>query len=204
MALLTAALDLSATRAPKTAESEELATSELRDERELASPPRSGLSRAVVQDPEPLPDQPAEGAAASSAAAEKPGSAKSAESHNQALEQKYAGATLDQLLAAESVLEERRNVDRDRILKELVDANRLVELPRAPDGLASVPGNKDGSPVSSIMTWEQVDGVTVAKAAVISGEEFPEYRALELEVWWLQCKVHALKKEARSRVSQVK
>ncbi|MEO6711480.1 MAG: hypothetical protein ABI054_04030 [Planctomycetota bacterium] len=129
--------------------------------------------------------------------AEKLASAANGQKQDVSLEQKYAGATYAQLHGAKAILAERRDFERDRISKELIAANRLTEVAPSPsDGLVHVmSGNLDGSPVSTVWTFEPVDGVSVSKAATISGEEFPEYRALELEVWWLECKVHKLKKE---------
>ncbi len=201
-ALLISALDLTTTTAKAANESRDVPTFGTGAKSELLSPATAGPSRAAVQEPEPINVQPPVSEPSPTDMADKPTPAKPAENGDQSLEQKYAGATLGQLLEAESVLGERRDVDRDRILKELVDANRLVELPRAADGTASLPGNKDGSPFSFIMRSEHVNGVNVTKAAVITGEEFPDFRALELEVWWLRNKVHAVKKQAKTQESQ--
>ena len=58
------------------------------------------------------------GVSALSDAAEKLAASKVYEQDDRTLDQKYAGATLSQLVAAESLLKERRDSDRDRIFKE--------------------------------------------------------------------------------------
>lgn len=126
-------------------------------------------------------------------------SAKVYERDDRTLEQKYAGASLGQLLAAESLLAESRDRERGRIGAELIANNKLTIVTRAVGGDSPTPqsSNADGSPVTSIQVFETVNGNVVEKAAVVSGEEYPDYRALELEVWWLQCKVHELKKSQK-------
>lgn len=115
------------------------------------------------------------------------------EQDDRTLEQKYAGATRGQLLAAASLLEERRNSERGRIAKEIIAGNRLSVTTLQRDGSGSPPlaSGPDGRPVSMVQIFDSVDGVPVVKTAIISGEEYPDYRALELEVWWLHSKLIA-------------
>lgn len=165
----------------------------------VAPTTRREYPRSVVQPHEPSPEFASSGVAALSDAAERLAAVKVYEQDTRTFEQKYAGATIGQLVAAKCLLEERRDLDRERIGRELIADNRLVEVPtNAAGDSPAIPGNKDGSPVSCIQTFEVVDGVQVVKAAVISGDEFPDYRAIELEVWWLECRVHALKKTAKT------
>src|SRR5690349_14836651 len=178
--VLIAALGMRATKAEDEVESLDLSGAGSVAEPDVASSPASERSRTVMQLPEPAPsaEVPAPG--------NSPAPTRVWDQIAPTYEKKYAGSTLEQLIAAKSVLEDRRDVDRDRILKELIAANRLVEVPVDADGKRSLKGNKDGSPTSFTQTFDLVDGVTVSKAAVIKGEEYPEYRALELEVWWLE------------------
>lgn len=122
-------------------------------------------------------------------------SARVFEQDDRTVADKYAGASLPQLMAALSLLSERRDAERARIGQQLIDAGRLELVTGGGEGgPATRSANPDGSPVTSVDRYELVDGVAVTKSAVITAEEFPDYRALELEVWWLQCRVHALKK----------
>ncbi|MBK8178528.1 MAG: hypothetical protein IPK67_06480 [Planctomycetes bacterium] len=171
----------------------------------IESPRSDDIPRVVVQMPEPPGEFAGAGVSALANAAEKLATAKVYEQDSRTLDQKYDGATLGQLMAAKCLLEERRDSDRDRIGKELIAAGRLSEvIPNSAGQAAIIAGAKDGSPVSTIQTFDFVDGVSVVKAAVISGEEFPDYRALELEVWWLDCKIHTLKKKSASEQVMLK
>lgn len=123
--------------------------------------------------------------------------AKVFEQDDRTVADKYAGASLPQLLAALALLSERRDAERERIGKQLIDAGRLVLVTDREDGAPSTRGpNPDGSPITSVDRFEVVDGVAVHKSVTITGQEFPEYRALELEAWWLQCRVHTLKQSS--------
>lgn len=126
--------------------------------------------------------------------------AKVYEHDDRTLDQKYAGASLGQLLAAQFLLTEQRDHERDRIGAELIAKDRLIRITRQTGGdePSPQPSSADGSPLSTVQVFEVVDGHAVEKAVTISGDEFPDYRALELEVWWIQCKVHDLKKSQQS------
>lgn len=158
-----------------------------------------GPARVAVQPPDTVGDFDGAGASALTAAADEPTSAKVDERDSRTLDEKYAGATLGQLMAAKCLLEERQTVERDVIARELMAAGKLTEVPQNPDGGHVVmKGSSDGSPVSTVSAWKLVDGVNVVSAAVINGEEYPDYRALELEVWWLEGKIRKLKKSSTS------
>jgi hypothetical protein len=110
----------------------------------------------------------------------------------QTLDEKYAGASFEQLLGAESVLKDRVDTERGRIGKELIANNRLTLVtPQTEDGAGdSRSANADGSPTSCVF---KVDEHGVGWKATITREEYPDFKAMESEWWWVACKVHSIK-----------
>ncbi|MFO1009462.1 MAG: hypothetical protein U1F29_05310 [Planctomycetota bacterium] len=114
------------------------------------------------------------------------------EQDDRTLESKYAGATRGQLLAAASLLEEKRDCERQRIAKEMLANDRLIttNLQRDESTVPTLKSGADGSPVSTVVqVFDVENGAPVMRSATISAAEYPDYRALELEVWWLHSKL---------------
>jgi hypothetical protein len=111
-----------------------------------------------------------------------------------ALEEKYAGASLGQLMEAEWVFAEKYNRERDRIAKELVANNRLTTVAA---GESTGPKTTASHPTMSFVTvlGSDVNGTPVTQGARIGGDEYPEFEALELEVGWLRNRVFKLKRD---------
>lgn len=111
-------------------------------------------------------------------------------------EQKYAGASFEQILVAESDLKGQVDVERERIGKELLDKNRLTLVTRESQAAEDPRGSAraDGGFSSCVCRIDERG----AWKATITREEFPEFKAKEAEWWWLACKVHDLKKSRAS------
>ncbi len=102
--------------------------------------------------------------------------------------EKYRGAKMADLVVARYDLELRRDTERDRIFKELLDRDEL-EVVKPGETVGTRPG---GSPVVSA-TFKQerlADRTTIWKQKVIEPEKYPEFHALEMETWWVECEVH--------------
>jgi len=108
-------------------------------------------------------------------------------------EEKYAGASMGQLLGAEWTLTEKYKREGERIAKELVAQNRLTVV--AP-GESSGPRTTASHPTMSFVSvFGDANGTPTAKSARIGGDAYPEYDALELELGWLHQRVYKLRRE---------
>jgi len=111
------------------------------------------------------------------------------------LDQKYAGASLDELIVAESRLTDKRKSELERICKLLLANDRLTPTaPQSSNDAADSKTPSDGRPASFVSQF----GPDGSKSVRITREEFPEYTALEVEVWWLHNKVRKLKQAESS------
>jgi hypothetical protein len=115
------------------------------------------------------------------------------EQDDRTLEQKYAGASNAELLAAWVLLKDRRQRECERIGQLLIKADRLtVSIPgQTPEGPTTA---TVGGPLSFIHTIEGSSEGAIVKGAHINGDEFPDYRALELEVFWLEQRTATIRK----------
>jgi hypothetical protein len=103
---------------------------------------------------------------------------------------KYDGLNAAQLKVAFSAVEGRRNSERKRIVDERMRAGQFEEhfLPQGEK--FPIASSKDGTPVSFGFVSDALDGYQLLKTTSISAEEYPEFRVLELEGWWLHNQLH--------------
>lgn len=99
---------------------------------------------------------------------------------------KYRDATSDQLQAALVIVRRQQEQERASIVKERMTRGLYTEsVVAAGEETPSARTSPGSGPVSFGFETEQGNGYTKTKTTIINGDEYPEYRSVELELWWL-------------------
>ena len=100
--------------------------------------------------------------------------------------EKYKDCSMEQMRCAMLMLDRRETLERSKIVEQrLRDGVFTTQV--VPDGgrLPGPIGSSDGLPVAVGWQAEPSDGFVTYKVTQIPPEEYPDYRDLQVEAWWL-------------------